>query len=190
MFPVETFPSKLDSISSRIQAICKKERISFLSKRDSAIKTLLSLQTLQTEGSHDTHWHCCLLSKFRQCEQHQNVKIVLIDTKINMVDIFTRNMKMATEDVNAVGVSCDMMDICGHRTSYRAARHQQRPDPELSASPARRGRVQDAGTGDAVPRRFLRGRSGQFRNGSSAEQVRARLWQGPCRRLPRRGTCR
>ena len=66
MFPVETFPSKLDSISSRIQAICKKERISFLSKRDSAIKILLSLQTLQTEGSHDTHWYCCLVSKFQQ----------------------------------------------------------------------------------------------------------------------------
>ena len=66
MFPVETFPSKLDSISSRIQAICKKERISFLSKRDSANKTLLSLQTLQTEGSHDTHWYCCLVSKFQQ----------------------------------------------------------------------------------------------------------------------------
>ena len=66
MFPVETFPSKLDSISSRIQAICKKERISFLSKRDSANKTLLSLQTLQTEGSHDTHCYCCLVSKFQQ----------------------------------------------------------------------------------------------------------------------------
>ena len=63
MFPFETSLSKLDSISSRIQAICKKERISYLSKRGSAVKNLLSLQT---KGSYDTHWYCCLVSKFQQ----------------------------------------------------------------------------------------------------------------------------